>query len=75
MENDKPPARQSILIITRKDGDSVINVEAEHFDQPEAHAEAERFARAHINDGVTVEVYRRMLTYGAEIKVTTKADV
>lgn len=74
MDNDKPVPRQSILIVTRKEGDAVINVEVEHFDQPEAHQEAERMARSHIGDGVTVEVYRRMLTYQAEIKVNTKQD-
>jgi hypothetical protein len=74
MENDKHAPRQSILIVTRKEGDPVINVEAEHFDQPEAHQEADRMARAHIGDGVSVELYRRMLTYEAEIKVNTKQD-
>jgi hypothetical protein len=77
MENDKAISRQSIIIVTRKEGDPVINVEAEFIDQAgqaEAHKTAEDWAKKHVGDGVTIEVYRRMLTYEAEIKVTTKRD-
>jgi hypothetical protein len=76
INGDKPSPRQSLIVVVRndaKEGDrELLEIKDEYFDDGAAHSDAEGFAKA--NPGTSFEVYRRVVRYKAEIKVTHRLD-
>ena len=68
----------SLLIVKRNrvvaKGESALVVEQESTEPGDAHAIAEHTACQELGQPVSIEVYRRIAVYEAEVKVTMRKD-
>lgn len=68
----------SLLIVSRytgKDADiPPMSIQRESVDHGDAHSLAEDIAKGNLGSEFVIEVYRRISTYEAEVKVTMRKD-
>jgi hypothetical protein len=68
MEPGEKISLKPVILVVSNVGD-IDKIEKKIFDHGDAHAQAEEVAKALLESGGTVEVYRRVATYKAKIEV------